>query len=442
MVIQYHRRSRQMLVLHPPKSNVLLSARHQFVCLNRTKLYSQNVEITDLLCQQLRLSCSLNITYIKNKHCLTFVRIQPNHRQLLLVAQPYLLHFLVRTLETANTFMIDPDPNRWLRSLLDSHHPILIRIHRHDVVCMSLHEKLLSSVYIPPHQKTTCRVVNLIFFEQKIRIVKRSKRKRTRQLKEQLWSQCAHNWLTGLVERGNYFRPLLFKWAGLLTLNDTVGKLFGRLYFLLLELFPHFRWVDRCRIIHKIIVILPPTSLDQLESHLLGQASPIINVITCINSPHQQVRTYLNPLQCMNSAKVFNGSFRKQPKTLQMMFNINTSNSPKISFLHLKRNFQSLNSTQSYIAPTNWILLLHISESKSHTRLSVLDRNFEMNAEVWFRSREKFNVELSKKCNTNRPIRLQDLTSPVGSGIVTVLLERIEPVSLNAFLAIAGSYIF
>lgn len=41
--------------------------------------------------------------------------------------------------------------------------------------------------------------------------------------------------------------------------------------------------------------------------------------------------------------------------------------------------------------------------------------------------------------DTYLPIRLQTLISPVGSGIVTVLLERIEPVILKAFLAIIGS---
>lgn len=37
------------------------------------------------------------------------------------------------------------------------------------------------------------------------------------------------------------------------------------------------------------------------------------------------------------------------------------------------------------------------------------------------------------------PVKLHAFTSPLGSGIVTVLLERIEPDNLKVFLAIAGS---
>jgi hypothetical protein len=37
-------------------------------------------------------------------------------------------------------------------------------------------------------------------------------------------------------------------------------------------------------------------------------------------------------------------------------------------------------------------------------------------------------------------VRLQALVSDDGSGIVTVLFDRIDPDILNAFLAMAGSY--
>jgi hypothetical protein len=41
--------------------------------------------------------------------------------------------------------------------------------------------------------------------------------------------------------------------------------------------------------------------------------------------------------------------------------------------------------------------------------------------------------------STYLPIRLQALTSPLGSGMVTVLLDRMDPLILNDFLAIVGS---
>jgi len=36
-------------------------------------------------------------------------------------------------------------------------------------------------------------------------------------------------------------------------------------------------------------------------------------------------------------------------------------------------------------------------------------------------------------------MRFEYLTSPFGSGIVTVLFDRIDPETLNAFLAMIGS---
>ena len=41
---------------------------------------------------------------------------------------------------------------------------------------------------------------------------------------------------------------------------------------------------------------------------------------------------------------------------------------------------------------------------------------------------------------TYLPIRLQSLTSEVGSGIVIELLDRIDPDNLKHFLAMIGSY--
>lgn len=64
-----------------------------------------------------------------------------------------------------------------------------------------------------------------------------------------------------------------------------------------------------------------------------------------------------------------------------------------------------------------------------------------MDTKIFLGSSLELDVKLYRERSTYRPMRLECLTSPVGSGIVTVLLDRIEPVSLNAFLAIVGSCI-
>ena len=52
MMIQHNRWSRQMLVLHPPKPNILLTTWYKFLCINRRELYRDYVEVAQLFCDQ------------------------------------------------------------------------------------------------------------------------------------------------------------------------------------------------------------------------------------------------------------------------------------------------------------------------------------------------------------------------------------------------------
>lgn len=63
-----------------------------------------------------------------------------------------------------------------------------------------------------------------------------------------------------------------------------------------------------------------------------------------------------------------------------------------------------------------------------------------MNAEVFLRCCEELNVDLDWRNCTYLPMRLDCLVSELGSGIVTVLLDRIDPLILKALRAMVGSY--
>lgn len=102
----------KVLVLDPPKPDVFLAAGDQLLGIDWTELDSKDVEVTDLLGNQLWLSLGLNFADIKDKNGLSFVRIQPDHGQMLLAAQPNLLNLLIGTLEARYTLVIDPYPNR------------------------------------------------------------------------------------------------------------------------------------------------------------------------------------------------------------------------------------------------------------------------------------------------------------------------------------------
>ena len=94
-----------------------------------------------------------------------------------------------------------------------------------------------------------------------------------------------------------------------------------------------------------------------------------------------------------------------------------------------------------YISSTNRIVFFHIREGEADSWLSIPDSDFKVDAEVFLWGCEELDVELSQSKPTYLPIRLHAFTSPVGSGTVTVLLDRIDPVILNDFLAMVGSWL-
>ena len=81
------------------------------------------------------------------------------------VAKPNLLHFLVRTLEAADTFVVHPDSHTGFHSLLNCHQPVLVRVHAHNIISVSLEKLLLSSIYVLAYQYAACTVVYFIVLE-------------------------------------------------------------------------------------------------------------------------------------------------------------------------------------------------------------------------------------------------------------------------------------
>lgn len=90
---------------------------------------------------------------------------------MLLITQSHLLNSFVRALEITYAFIIDPDPYSRFDAFLDSHHPIFVAIKCDDVVGMALHEHLLACVNIPFNQDAPSAVIDLVVFENYVRVV-------------------------------------------------------------------------------------------------------------------------------------------------------------------------------------------------------------------------------------------------------------------------------
>lgn len=59
----------------------------------------------------------------------------------------------------------------------------------------------------------------------------------------------------------------------------------------------------------------------------------------------------MNASEGMHSCEIVDGSFSEKSITFEMVFDINASNSPKISAFALEWNFQSLNKLQATLPP-------------------------------------------------------------------------------------------
>ena len=92
-----------------------------------------------------------------------------------------------------------------------------------------------------------------------------------------------------------------------------------------------------------------------------------------------------------------------------------------------------------YIAATDGVLYFHVGESEPDPGFPVLDADLKVHAEQLLWNREHFHVNLSHSSRTYLPTRLQCLTSDVGSGMVTQLLEMMDPESLKHLRAMVGS---
>lgn len=119
-------------------------------------------------------------------------------------------------------------------------------------------------------------------------------------------------------------------------------EFFWRFYLGFLQLPPHLNRINSRRIILEVIVIFPASPLDNLESHLLRQAIPIIDVGTRVDASYRQIRAYLYAFQGMNPCVIFDGSLAEKPKMLEMMLDIDNGDGPQVPGCTLKRNLQGL----------------------------------------------------------------------------------------------------
>ena len=187
-------------------------------------------------------------------------------------------------------------------------------------------------------------------------------------------------------------------------------------------------------------MVLPSSTFDQFESHLLGQGLPVVDVGTGVDPSNRDIRAELDASKGVDSTEILDCSLGEQSIVLQVMLDVDAGNRPEIlACFSCERDLQSLNNFSEYIPPGNRDLFVHVSEGEPDSWLPIFDADLEMHAEVFFRCPQKFNVQLPYRKSTYRPTRLHCRASLVGSGMVTVLLERMEPVSLNAFLAMMGS---
>lgn len=135
----------------------------------------------------------------------------------------------------------------------------------------------------------------------------------------------------------------------------------------------------------------------------------------------------------MHSCKVLYCSLREESIVLQVMLQVNACNGPSaLPSISLQWNFESLNQSNCTFPPLivkSFSMLVRVSLTPGSLSLIPISR--------WIQ--KYFSGEVNNSTYRYLPIRLVILTSPVGSGIVTVLLLSIDPVILKHFLAMVGS---
>lgn len=85
------------------------------------------------------------------------------------------------------------------------------------------------------------------------------------------------------------------------TLNDGIWKLFRSLNFKLFQSSSNFSWIDCGWHICEVIVILPSSSFDDLEGHLLWKTIPVIDIRASVNTPDGKIGADLDAFEGVNS---------------------------------------------------------------------------------------------------------------------------------------------
>lgn len=119
VMIQNYGRSRQVLVLDSPESDVLFSAWNKLLSVDRRELDCHNVEVAELFGDQDGFASAFDFADVKNQDGLSLIRVQTDHGEMFFVAESDLLDLFIWALEAAYTFVVDPDSDAGLCALLD-----------------------------------------------------------------------------------------------------------------------------------------------------------------------------------------------------------------------------------------------------------------------------------------------------------------------------------
>lgn len=203
-----------------------------------------------------------------------------------LIAQPNLLYFLIRTLETRNALMVNPNPHWWFGSFLNSNNPIFMRIHGHNIICMSLHKHLFSCVNVFPYKDASCRIIHFVIFEDEVRVMERAEWKSCVELQERIWRKYSNDAVIWFSYWWNILTSFLLIGCDLWPLHYGIRKLFRRLNLRFLQFPSNLSWINFSRHIDKIIIVFPSTSFYNFECKLFRKTIPVINIGTSIDTPN------------------------------------------------------------------------------------------------------------------------------------------------------------
>ena len=251
------------------------------------------------------------------------------------IAESDLLHLFIGTLEAGYAFMVYPDSNWWFCPLLDSYDPIIVAIHRDDVIGVSLHEQLLSCNDVFSYEDAACGVVHSVVFENEVWVVKGAEGECWGELEERFGGENTDH-SVGLVKGWDVLGATFLACAHLITFHDRIWELFRWLDLLFFQFSAHLCWIHCLGEVCEIVTVLPAATFHYLECHFFGKAVPVVNVGACVYSSDDKVGAYLDAFQGVTSWVIFDCSFTEKTEIFKVVFDVDACDGPKVSALWLK----------------------------------------------------------------------------------------------------------